>query len=227
MWKWKRAKETISGMSQSVPIELARKHSRILLVDDDPEALPLSLLKDEGYNITQWEELDADKIRRVEQGEFDVVILDIVGVAPKNVSATDGFGVLEHIKRVNPEQVVIAFSGETFDIKQAGFFEQADDRLLKPVDLVTVARMLDDVLQQYYNLNHYWKAIHAILHDQGVPQSKIEMLERRLMQALASRQHPDPATIFSSVLNNAETAARIALLIGRAIEIYTKTSPQP
>lgn len=227
MWKWKRAKGTMSGMSQSVPIELARKHSRILLIDDDPEALPLSLLKDEGYNITQWEELDAGKIRRVEKGEFDVVILDIVGVAPKNVSATDGFGVLEHIKRVNPEQVIIAFSGETFDIKQAGFFEQADDRLLKPVDLVTVARMLDDVLQQYYNLDHYWKAIYAILHDQGVPQSKIEMLERRLTRALVSRQHPDPTTILSSVLNNAETAARIALLIGRAVEIYMKTSPQP
>jgi len=227
MWKWKRAKVTISAMSESVPIELARKNSRLLLVDDDPEALPLSLLKDEGYNITQWEELDAGKIRRVEKGEFDVVILDIVGVVPKNVSATDGFGVLEHIKRVNPEQVVIAFSGETFDIKQAGFFEQADDRLLKPVDLVTVARMLDEILQRYYNLDHYWNAVCAILHDQGVPQSKIDKLERRLTKGLASRQQLDPSAIISSVLNNAETAARIAVLIVRAIEMYTKTSSQP
>ena len=127
---------------------------------------------------------------------------------------------------MNPEQVVIAFSGETFDIKQAGFFEGADDRLLKPVDLVTVARMLDDILQKYYNLDHYWSAVCAILHDEGVPQSKIDKLERKLTKGLVSRQQLEPSAIVSSVLNNAETAARIAVLILRVIEMYTKTSLQ-
>ena len=217
-------KRSLKKLSVPVLIDDARKHSRILLVDDDSEALPLGLLRDDGYNLTHWEELDTDKMHKMVSGEFDVIILDIVGVAPQSIAEEDGLGVLKHIKRLCPEQIVIAFSGETFDINQAQFFNLADDRILKPLDYISLTRALDDVLSRCFNLDHYWRAIRSSLVAANVSVANIRKVEQRIYRALTTGGRPNFSRFLDKLLGNADTALRIASIIGRAVEFYEQTA---
>ena len=71
----------------------------ILVIDDDDQAFPCKLLQKEGYNVQYWPIVD--NLRDIESGVFDLIVLDIFGVASKQISTNDGLGILEHIKKKN------------------------------------------------------------------------------------------------------------------------------
>jgi len=73
----------------AIPIAEARKRARILVIDDEPDAFPVKLLESEGYNITYWESVES--IRKLEEGEFDILVLDIGGVSSPEVSRWMGW----------------------------------------------------------------------------------------------------------------------------------------
>jgi CheY-like chemotaxis protein len=122
------------------PIHEVRRQLRLLVVDDDPNAFPTEALRLEGYNITEWRRVE--RLADIERGEYDIVVLDIGGVALHltQVSKQDGLGVLEHLKRNNPAQIIIAFSGNQYDISKSEFFTKANAILGKPADVLKCRR---------------------------------------------------------------------------------------
>jgi CheY-like chemotaxis protein len=113
------SRKTISDIP-SPPLEELRKRARILVVDDDENSFPVELLKKEGYAIDYWPKIES--LSKLERGDYDIIILDIGGVA-KEYSSEDGLGVLEHLKEVNPSQIVVAFSGQSFDLSKNRFWQ--------------------------------------------------------------------------------------------------------
>lgn len=220
MWRRKRRK-TLDQIDWQVPIEEARRLARILVIDDDPDAFPVELLREQGFNIQYWNTIDLDKLKRILNGEFDIIVLDIIGIAPEQISATNGFGVLEEIKRLNPNQLVIAYSGQKFDIKAHDFFSIADDTLGKPTDLVTAASVLDNLLREKFNLSHYWETIRSILRREGIPEGEINRLESRLLKVLESGS-TEEAQEFLERLQRKETYVKVAQWISRLISLYLK-----
>ncbi|WP_421765131.1 hypothetical protein [Ekhidna sp.] len=85
-----------------------RKKLKIIVIDDD-DIFPVSGFKEFGYSIDRWEKLDEIKHKRLIDGEFDIIILDIYGVA-KDIAKNDGLDILQDIKTKNPSQVVVAYS---------------------------------------------------------------------------------------------------------------------
>ena len=70
---------------------------------------------------------------RLENADFDIVILDIQGVAAPGLSGPgDGLDILRRVKNVNPGQVVVAFSGKKYDLSRTEFWKLADDTLVIP-----------------------------------------------------------------------------------------------
>ena len=93
-------KKTFEQVNLSLPFNEIRKRARILVIDDDEEAFPYKLLEKEGYNVQYWPKVEV--LRDLENGEYDIIILDIFGVASAEMSTNDGLGILEHLKKHNP-----------------------------------------------------------------------------------------------------------------------------
>ena len=210
------SRKTISDIP-SPPLEELRKRARILVVDDDENSFPVELLKKEGYAIDYWPKIES--LSKLERGDYDIIILDIGGVA-KEYSSEDGLGVLEHLKEVNPSQIVVAFSGQSFDLSKNRFWQLADDSLSKPVDATKCKRMIDNLLQTKMTLHNYWQAAVQILKAEGVSDDKIKNLEKKVVDTLQRKEKTDVQTMLNSVCNNTDIAVRLIKVVMKIIAIF-------
>ena len=181
---WKRSPKKLSDVKDrlTLSIEEAKKRARILVIDDDPSVFPVELLRAEGYNVQQW--LELKNLRNLEAGQFDIIVLDIYGICPETISRTDGLGVLEHLKNINPAQIVIAYSGKKFDLQHEKFWRIADDYLGKPTDMLVAKAKLDFLLGEKFTADHYWDALLGYLKSQGLSSEKLAKLEDAIARAI-------------------------------------------
>lgn len=193
------------------PVEL-RKRVKIVVIDDDENAFPTQTLQDEGYTIDYWPEVKS--VERLERGDFDIIVLDIAGVAGK-FSPEDGLGMLESLKRQNPMQIVVAFSGQSFDLGKHRFFSLADDVLPKPVNALKCKQVLDQLIEGRFTVEHMWDSIVAIMQRENVPRKEIDKLERSVTQAIARGGKPDYKAIVSSSVDKTEVAVRVAGVLAK------------
>jgi CheY-like chemotaxis protein len=89
-----------------VPVEELRRRARLLVIDDQVFTYK-DLFERDGYTIERWP--DVEDLPRLESGAFDLILLDLQGVA-KELSAEQGLGLLRHLRKVLPTQLVIAYS---------------------------------------------------------------------------------------------------------------------
>src|SRR4051812_29149448 len=81
------------------------KRARIVIVDD-AEFPYKQLFERDGYTIQQWPDV-TDHLPALENGQFDLILLDLVGVGQAE-SKDEGFGILKHIRQTSPAQIVVA-----------------------------------------------------------------------------------------------------------------------
>jgi DNA-binding response OmpR family regulator len=174
MFGWR--KKTIADVSVKLPLSELRKRARILVVDDDLTAFPHKLLQKEGYNVTYWKSVE--NVRELENGEYDIIVLDIHGIARAEVSGTGGLGILSHIKKYNPAQIIIAYSGQKYDLKHADFWNIADDYLGKPSSLLDCKQKIDSLLERKFTANYYAEVLRTLLRENGVDEKRIKKLEK-------------------------------------------------
>lgn len=201
-----------------VPLTELKKRARILVIDDEECSFPFDLLRKEGYSIDHWTEVK--NLRDLEEGLYDIIILDITGVA-KKYDKNDGLGILEHLKDVNPSQIIVAFSGQTFDLSKNRFWKLADDALAKPVDVTKCKRLLDTMIEKKMTIEHYWQGLVSILKNEGVKEKEIKKIEKKLVEAFKQGKNANIREIFRSVIEKAETISKL-FLIGTKIYLLVK-----
>ena len=194
-----------------------RKRTRILVIDDDENSFPHEILKREGYAVDYWERVR--DLGRLERGDYDIIFLDIQGVAIE-YSRDDGLGILEHLKQVNPGQIVVAFSAHTYDLSKNRFWKLADDSLGKPVDAAAAKRVIDDLIERKRTPAYYWKLIEPVLAQQGLSPKEIASVEDRIATALEARQAPAAEAAIREMVKNAETSARLVGIVVKLVGLF-------
>jgi DNA-binding response OmpR family regulator len=183
MWNWLRRKKLDDIAPAATPAEL-QKRVKIVVIDDEEDSFPTERLQEDGYTIDWWPKVDSHRLNRLERGDFDIIILDIQGIADASLSETgDGQGILRRIKAVNPSQVVVAFSGRSYDLGSVPFWRMADEALTKPVSVIACKEVLDRLIEERVNVRSYWKSIEAILRKERVSESAIRKLEVAVVKA--------------------------------------------
>jgi len=155
---------------------------RILLIDNE-ESINIQLFKDEGYTIEYW-----DKVKSMKPlfgGKFEIIILDIRDVA-KDLSSEDGFGVLKAIKDNNPSQVIIAYSAYSYDLSKKRFWDLADEAVDKPSGFLEMKKVLDDVIQKYFNPDRILQLIRARFKDINISNKNELQFEKAIVRDLKS-----------------------------------------
>lgn len=215
-------RKKLSNLHQTQNLANQIKRARILVIDDDENAFPVELLKLEGYNVLYWDKVTS--FTPLENGEFDIIVLDLNNVASQEQSLEDGIGILKHIKSYNPSQIVVAYSAQSYDFKQADFWKLADDYLGKPSSLDNAKQKIDQLLQSRYNAEYYWGKLKEVLVDLDVPQRRINKLEARIVAAAESNKMISDSDMGSILKLSLDSMSSVATIVGVIFKILNHGS---
>lgn len=123
----------------------AKKRKKILIIDDK-EFPYFRELKKSHYLVERVKDLDAQKLDNILKGDYSVILLDIMGVGQKLACENEGFGLLRHIKEKRPEQCVLVFSDEKWNLKYQVDFYRADKVLAKTAGLLCFKEEIDKLI---------------------------------------------------------------------------------
>ena len=191
---------------EPIDLEAMKRLAKILVIDDEKDAFPLEIMRNHGYNIVYWEKVRS--LAEIERGEFDIIILDIRGVA-QELSEDDGLAVLEHIKKSNPNQVVVAFSGHQYDLSKNRFWKMADDSLSKPLNVITCKDKIDDLLRSKYSIEYAWESILKLLEPENLSDKDINLIRKKLIKFVEK----DCIGKFNAFMNNITPTCQNIVLI--------------
>jgi CheY-like chemotaxis protein len=84
-----------------------------MLVVDDKRFTYFEDFDRDGYQITHW--FQVDSLGALEGYEFDVVVLDIRGIA-KHLNEDDGLGIARHLRDQQPSLPIVLYSSDSYSI---------------------------------------------------------------------------------------------------------------
>ena len=88
---WFSSAPNLESLAPVLNPEDRKKLAKVLVIDDEEQSFPIENLRADGYSIEHWESVDGPRLSRLEDAQFDIVILDIQGVAAPGLSgAGDG-----------------------------------------------------------------------------------------------------------------------------------------
>ena len=198
-----------------------KKKTKIVVIDDEEDSFPYKLLQDDGYTIEWWEKVNSQKLHRLENGDFDIIVLDIMGVADKEFSDTDGIGILKRIKSVNKNQIIVAFSGQSYDLSKTEFWKLADDALSKPVTFIQCKETLDSLIKKHINIINYWNTIKDLLVNSNTAQATINKIEKDIVKVLEGNTSFDEKQFIKNFLSGVQNSASIVTLIQAIFRIWS------
>lgn len=137
--------QDLEARGDTQELRAAIRNSRILIIDDRIEDLKslTSSLKKEGFtNVVELKKVTSidDLLSR----RPDLVVLDLTGVAA-DISADDGFGVLESVKSASPGLPVLVVTGTPTPPSKVSIIEKADlvrDKPVKALELLSDVELL-------------------------------------------------------------------------------------
>lgn len=184
---WRKSKSIASlASSEPIPLELLKKYTRIAVIDDEYSSLPIDNLKSDGFAIDYFQEIDQILLKRLLDGEFDIIVLDIKGVVSPVIIKNDGLGVLQYLKEKNPTQIIVACSSKRFDPSQHKFFSIANDVLVKPITYIDCKEKLERIIQNNITILGRWNDLTKYLQHIGWKTRDIERLEKQVVCTLQS-----------------------------------------
>jgi hypothetical protein len=125
------------------------------------------------------------------------------------------------LKRYNPGQIVVAYSGRSFDLSQQRFFQLADDYLGKPSDLLECKQKIDQLLQAKFTAMHYWNTLLTVLRNNDVPEKKIKEFESLFVKNAERKQLLNMQVVISTLNVSKDIAQIIATLMGLVFKFYS------
>jgi len=183
----------------------------------DDQAFPhIVLFKKDGYTVQQWK--DVEDLASLENGDFDLILLDLLGVGRKH-SSDEGLGILKHIRDRSPAQIVVAYSNADIPLSSQPFFRDADAVLHKTrADYVEFKRTVDDLLDRRFSLGFYLDRIGATLGD-AAPQAP--KARKKARQAILTANTESLQRYLMRRIDDELTVDRVIALAGAGAEMVS------
>jgi CheY-like chemotaxis protein len=214
---WKNRFEDLRTLKHTADFEELKKRTRIVVIDDD-DVFPLKLFKEHGYSVDKWDIVE--DYTKLEHGFYDIIILDIKGVA-QHISLEDGLGVLTSLKKNNPSQIIISFSQYSYALDKVQFFQQADENIAKPSDFLKIKKILDNLISTQFKPDRYINALNKILKNNNILERDIRKINLQISKAIINKKIPDWNDIFCGVKNKPELVIQLTN-IGETITKFYK-----
>ena len=214
---FKKAKvKTIPDLKLNV--EEIRKKSKILFVDDEDVEL-IALLQNEGWHVEHWK--DVTSLQQLESGKYDLIFLDIGGVGKQYSPEDEGFGILKRLKKVNPSVLVVAYSGQSFDIEKSEFWSLSDASLTKSSGAIKAIEIMEDLLKDKYKSLNLWDELKCVLKNYDISEDELTKIENIIADSNNPNQENNLKDKLKSYIDN-DSALQAILGIASKIVIILK-----
>mgnify|MGYP003536673647 FL=1 len=197
-----------------------KKRIKIVVIDDNKDSFPIETMQDFGFTLEYWKIIDSNKLKRLEKNEFDIIILDIEGVVETSeLGEKDGLDILKSLKNKNNKQIIIAFSGSTYDVSKGEFWKITDDFLKKPINAFDTKEMLEEIILNNYSINNMINQLKQIINKQIDNQKDIEKLETIIVKAIKEEKNLDMLKIVKAGITDTSGIMTIFTTLN---EVYKK-----
>lgn len=172
-----------------------REKVKILFIDDEEFEI-VDQLKDRMYKIYY----KPDIWYAIEAEPFDVVIMDIKGVAKRTSSSMEGFSLATEIKKTYPEKQVYCYSGTVMMNEVAEKLNNIDGYIPKDTDIDKWTEKLDSIILNCVDSDKRWEIIRSQLIQNNVCDADIEIIHKDYKRIYKDGQvEPFMTSIFSFV----------------------------
>ena len=197
-----------------------KKRIKIVVIDDNKDSFPIETMQDFGFTLEYWKIIDSNKLKRLEKNEFDIIILDIEGVVETSeLGEKDGLDILKSLKNKNNKQIIIAFSGSTYDVSKGEFWKITDDFLKKPINAFDTKEMLEEIILNNFSINNLINQLKQIINKQIDNQKDIEKLETIIVKAIKEEKNLDMLKIVKAGITDTSGIMTIFTTLN---EVYKK-----
>lgn len=190
-----------------------RKRAQILIIDDQEWPHQRQLEVDH-FHVTRW--FDVEDTDSLTDGSYALVLLDINGVGMRHSPERQGIGILDHIKKSNPAQVVIVYSANPQGVKDAVTLAKADAVMDKASSYFEFREQIDTLLMRRATPDHFIASMNLGL---GADAAKAPKAVPLALKALRTGNIGPLDSYLSKTLGNEQVREVAAFVISVGIKV--------
>lgn len=173
-----------------------RKKIHIVIVDDE-ELDIVHNLKSREYNIY----FKKDMNYTLEAEPFDIIILDIKGIAENYGSTMEGFALAEDIKKRYPNKQVYCFSG-TVKPEIVNQIKNIDGFIPKDYDIDKWVEQLDTAIENYIDIDIQWSILEKQMKNNGIIQTDIDRIKSIYYKSFKIKRFDNIDNVLMGIIKN-------------------------
>ncbi len=156
-----------------------RKRVKVLVVDDSDDDL-YEVLKERQYEVFYKN----DMTYAIEAEPFDIVLLDIRGVATRLKSNMEGFALACEIKKAYPMKKVCCYSASVHkEISEMLADKKIDAFFQKDIEIDKVAEKVDGLIMAFVDYEKQWDVLYHELRNNGVSDEDIRDIREAYLES--------------------------------------------
>ena len=149
-----------------------KKTIKIALIEDKKSTFPLQNFLDDLYSITHIKKVKQKELDDLCNGEFEIIILDILDIVDNSLIKNGGVGILERVKRKSPNTSIIICSGSTFTTADLQILKKADGTIEKPVIYTDARDVVDFIIRSRYLYMNEFKKLKQVIQNKIPDENK-------------------------------------------------------
>ena len=192
-----------------------RKKTKILIVDDED---------DEIYEVLKERQYDAyyksDMTYPIEAEPFDIIMMDIRGVAKRLRSNMEGFALACEIKNKYPLKRVCCYSGSVHhEISEQLAERKIDAFFVKDMDIDKVCDKIDRLIVEYVDIEKQWDVLREEMGKNRVSDEDIQKIKSAYFASFKNGDFIHLNEIVMGTLKNSSTMLNITSSILTLIKV--------
>ncbi len=150
-----------------------RKRIKILVVDDESDEI-YNTLKERQYDVYYKNDMNY----AVEAEPFEILVMDIKGVAKRLQSSMEGFSLACEVKHKYPLKRVCCYSGSIHaEISEQLADKKIDAFFLKDMEMDKICEKIDRLILDYVDYKQQWEIIRRQLIDCNTSEEDITIIQ--------------------------------------------------
>ncbi len=191
-----------------------RKNVKILIVDDEKFEI-IDMLKTREYSV--YYKTDIEYI--IDAEPYDIVILDIKGVANTFGSTYQGLGYAIEVKKKYPHKIIACYS-TIADPKYSQELDKIDGFINKDLDIDRWSDKIDDYIRKYASIDYHWDLIKKRLSQINLDADTISRIERLFRDSFKNDEFDMLKNNLMENINNVKITLDILNILTKIICLF-------
>ncbi|MEI7365899.1 hypothetical protein WCU67_22850 [Pectobacterium parmentieri] len=162
-----------------------RSKIKIAIIDDE-EVPFLNSLKNSGYNIQHYRDVDNFDML----SDYKIVISDIDGVGRAFSSEYQGAYIIKELKRLYPDKYLIAMSSKIYNLSFTEILSNADVKINRDVNVDIVSEKLNDAIKEISSVKNRWLRVRSqLINEYSIDLYDVWSMEQDVIKSILKKEN--------------------------------------